>query len=44
MNITGNEKADQAAKRETGLQQKSTEKYLSLSYIKRKIKESVLLE
>jgi len=44
MNITDNELADQTAKRETELQKSSTEKYVSLSYIKRKIKESVLSE
>ena len=43
MNITGNELADQAAKKGTELQ-KSAEKYVSFSYIKRKIKESALLE
>jgi hypothetical protein len=44
MNIKGNELADQAAKKGTELQQASAEKYVSLSYIKRKIKESALLE
>jgi len=44
MDITGNELADQAAKRGTELQKSSTEKYVSLSHIKRKIKESVLSE
>ena len=43
MNILGNEKADQAAKKETELQ-KTCSKYASLSYIKKRIKESVLLE
>ena len=43
MNILGNEKADQAAKKETELQ-KTYSKYASLSYIKKRIKESVLLE
>src|SRR4030095_16460705 len=44
MNITGNEMADQAAKKSTQLQQQCAEKYVSLSFIKRKIKESALLE
>jgi ribonuclease HI len=44
MNITGNEMADQAAKKGTQLQQQCAEKYVSLSFIKRKIKESALLE
>jgi len=44
MNITGNEKADQAAKKETESQQTNSEKYVSLSFIKRKIKESALIE
>ena len=44
MNITGNEKADQAAKKETELQQTSAEKFVSLSFIKRKIKKSALSE
>jgi len=44
MNIKGNELADQAAKKGTELQKISTEKYISLSFIKRKIKESALLE
>ena len=44
MNIIGNEEADQAAKRGTELQKKSAEKYVSFSFIKRKIKESALLE
>jgi len=43
MNILGNEKADQAAKKGTELQ-KTYSKYISLSYIKKRIKESVLLE
>ena len=43
MNIMGNELADKAAKKGTKLQQ-SAEKYVSLSYIKRKIKESVLIK
>jgi len=43
MNILSNEKADQAAKKETELQ-KTHSKYVSLSYIKKRIKELVLLE
>src|SRR5438046_7251576 len=44
MNIKDNELANQAAKKETELQKISTEKYVSFSFIKRKIKESALLE
>jgi RNase H len=44
MNITGNELADQAAKKGTEMQQSISEKYVSFSYIKRKIKESALSE
>ena len=44
MNIKGNELADQAAKKETELQKASTEKYVFFSFIKRKIKESALIE
>ena len=44
MNITGNELADQTAKKEAELQQTNTESVVSLSFIKRKIKESALLE
>ena len=44
MNITGNENADQAVKKETELQQTSAEKFVSLSFIKKKIKESALSE
>ena len=43
MNILSNEKADQAAKKGTELQ-KTYSKYASLSYIKKRIKESVLLK
>ena len=39
MNIHGNEYADEAAKKETKLQKISLEKYVSLIFIKRKIKE-----
>ena len=44
MNIKGNELADQAAKKETELQKINTEKYIFFSFIKRKIKESVLIK
>ena len=44
MNITDNEKTDQAVKKETELQQTSAEKFVSLSFIKRKIKKSALSE
>ena len=44
MNITGNELADQAAKKRAELQQANTESVVSLSFIRRRIKESVLLE
>ncbi len=44
MNITGNEKADQAARRGTELQKTCADKYVSFSFIKRKIKELALLE
>ena len=44
MNIKDNELADQAAKKETELQKVSTEKYVFFSFIKRKIKESALIE
>ena len=40
MNIHGNEYADEAAKKGTELQKISLEKYVSLAFIKRKIKES----
>ena len=43
MNIMSNELANKTAKKETKLQQ-SAEKYVSLSYIKRKIKESALIK
>jgi len=43
MNILGNEKTDQAAKKGTE-SQKTYSKHASLSYIKKRIKESVLLE
>ena len=44
MNIKGNELADKAAKEGTKKQFKSPESYISLAYIKRKIKESTLNE
>ena len=44
INIKDNELADQATKKETELQKMSTEKYVSFSFIKRKIKESALIE
>jgi len=44
MNITDNELADQTAKKEAELQQTNTESVVSLSFIKKKIKESALLE
>jgi len=44
MNIHGNEYADKAAKKGTELQKISLEKYVSLAFIKRKIKESSLNE
>jgi hypothetical protein len=42
MNILGNELADKAAKKGTQLQKSTLESYISLAFIKRKIKESVL--
>jgi uncharacterized protein (DUF2147 family) len=44
MNIHGNEYADKAAKKGTELQKISLEKYVSLAFIKRKIKKSSLNE
>ena len=44
MSIHGNEYADEATKKETELQKISLEKYVSLVFIKRKIKESSLNE
>ena len=44
MNITGNDLTDQAAKKRTKLQQLSSEKYMFLFYVKRKIKKSALSE
>jgi hypothetical protein len=42
MNILGNELADKAAKKGTELQKSTPESYISLAFIKRKIKESAL--
>ena len=44
MNIKNNELANQIAKKETELQKISIKKYVFFSFIKRKIKESALLE
>ena len=42
MNILGNELADKAAKRGTEMQKSTLESYISLAFIKKKIKESAL--
>ena len=42
MNIHGNEYVDKAAKKKIKLQKISLEKYVSLAFIKKKIKESSL--
>jgi ribonuclease HI len=42
MNILGNELADKAAKKATEMQKSTPESYISLAFIKRKIKESAL--
>ena len=44
MNIKRNELADKAAKKETKLQRTTIESYISIAYIKRKIKESALID
>jgi hypothetical protein len=44
MNIKENELADKAAKKETKLQRKALESYVSIAFIKRKIKESALID
>ena len=44
MNIHENEYADEAAKKRTKLQKISLKKYVSLAFIKKKIKESSLNE
>jgi len=43
MNIRGNELADKAAKKETELQYTTSESYISLAFIKRKIRETSLI-
>ena len=42
MNIKGNELVDKAAKKETKLQHITSESYISLAFVKRKIKETGL--
>ncbi len=44
MNIKRNELADKAAKKETKLQRIAIESYISIAYIKRKVKESALVD
>jgi hypothetical protein len=44
MNIKENELADKAAKKEAKLQHTTAESYISLAFIKRKIRESDLIE
>ena len=44
MNVYGNEMADKAAKKGTELQRICPESYISLAFIKRKIKEAAMLE
>ena len=44
MNIKKNELADKAAKKEAKLQRTVIESYISIAYIKRKIKESALID
>src|SRR5438552_806337 len=44
MNIKGNELADKAAKKGTKLQRIAAESYISLAFIKKKVKESALTE
>ena len=44
MNIKENELADKTAKKEIKLQRTAIEKYISIAYIKRKIKESALID
>ena len=44
MNIKGNELANKAAKKETELQYISSKSYISLAFIKRKIKETGLID
>ena len=42
MNIKGNELADKAAKKDTKLQRIAAESYISLAFIKKKVKELAL--
>ena len=44
MNIKGNELANKAAKKETELQHATPESYISLAFIKRKIRETGLVD
>ena len=44
MNIRGNKLADKAAKKETELQYVTPESYISMTFIKRKIKETGLID
>ena len=44
MNIKRNELADKAAKKGTKLQRTAIESYISIAYIKRKIKKSALID
>src|SRR5438034_3732965 len=44
INIKGNELADKAAKKGTKLQRTAIESYISIAYIRRKIKESALFD
>ena len=44
MNIKKNELADKVAKKETKLQRTAIKSYISIAYIKRKVKESVLFD
>jgi ribonuclease HI len=44
MNVLGNELADKAAKKATELAISVSESYVSLAFIKRKIKESALTD
>ena len=43
MNIKENELANKAAKKETKLQRTAIESYISIAYIKKKIKKSALI-
>ena len=44
MNIKENELADKATKKETKLQRITIESYISITYIKRKVKKSALID